>query len=160
QNWWNTQQQMTNLFPGLSLPIPQVTPQGASVFLPWTAPMNDALVGSAATYLTQLAPLGHQQLRAGLSTVVAPQPLLYRLARHALLLEYGWTARRALQNAGILSAADRLEPELVDVSYVPSQTVWRHLDRPLQILGPGPTLGQFLDNPANESLPECAGLGS
>ncbi|WP_026057708.1 hypothetical protein [Streptomyces sp. SS] len=62
-------------------------------------------------------------------------PLLYRLARHALLSEYA----RAVDYAIGTGRAERNEPELIDVDEaVRTATVWKRAKRPLPPGTPGP----------------------
>ncbi len=71
--------------------------------------------------------------------------LLYLLARHSLLCEYGSAAWRILVADGAAQRPDRREPELVDI---PSQTrtLWRELRSSTPRTG-GQNLGEYLDDP-------------
>jgi hypothetical protein len=55
----------------------------------------------------------------------APRTLLYLLLRHSMLLEYEAAASRLLISRGLLQAAQRREPELVNLQLGrPTRTVW------------------------------------
>jgi hypothetical protein len=90
-----------------------------------------------------LADLRAEQVPAGVSK---PVELLYRLARHGLLLGYRRSAQDLLASVGVLEAGERRETELVGI--VPGtearKTIWNRLDAPLAGVSGGAPLGEFL----------------
>ncbi|MEP6733164.1 MAG: hypothetical protein ABJE10_21150 [bacterium] len=94
-------------------------------------------IGSAS-----VSDLRTQQLPDG---VAPPTSLLYRLARHGVLLEYRKAAHDALDRFGMLQAGERREIEMVDI--VPGTsarpTVWQRLDAPIAALTGNASLATF-----------------
>ena len=83
--------------------------------------------------------------------------LLYLVARHALLAEYGATAWRMLVADGVAQRGDRLEPELVDIAGQ-TDTLWRLLGQAAPRTGR--SLGEYLDDPDTPRTDNLAeGLG-
>jgi hypothetical protein len=83
----------------------------------------------------------------GVPAAAPPHTLLYLLLRHSMLLEYTAAAERLLINRGLLQAADRREPELVDLPLGPLMlTVWRQLVTKITVQGvPDPIeVGKYL----------------
>ncbi len=78
--------------------------------------------------------------------VAKPVELLYRLARHGLLLGYRRSALDLLAQVGALDAGERREPELIGI--VPGtearKTIWNRLDAPLAGVSGSAPLGEYL----------------
>jgi hypothetical protein len=161
-NWWNQQQQSTR--PSISIPgLPTMTPQSTSVFASWLDGFNRPLVqpGSGTNldpnYITAIASAGLNALQAGMFPDAA-KPLLYSLLRHALLQAYAFAAGRLLQRNNAITPAQRQDPELIDITSEPTQTFLRQLGRPISGAQGAPSIGAFLDNPANASQPDAVEL--
>jgi hypothetical protein len=162
-NWWNQQQISTQ--PSISIPgMPTLTPQSTSVFAPWLDRFNGPLVqaGSGANldpnYISALASSAWAAVQAGVLPA-ANKPLLYSVLRHALLQAYAFAAGRVLQRNNALTPAQRQDPELIDMTSEQTQTVARQLARPISSAPGAPTIGAFLDNPANANQPDALELG-
>jgi hypothetical protein len=86
--------------------------------------------------------------------VSKPVELLYRLARHGLLLGFRRSALDLLDQVGALEVGERREPELVGI--VPGtaarKTIWNRLDAPLAGVSGGAPLGDFLHQSPTPTL--------
>lgn len=164
--WWEAQQQLAT--PKVKIPgMPAVTFQGASLELPnplslgtmlaqfpvpFAAPAPDTLLNP--NYIQALLQSTLDQLRSQSNDVLPADrhPLLYQLLRHSLLIDYADAARRIQVRAGVMSAADDPEPELIDMfDDSPTPTVWRQLDTAVAAITGAQKLSAFLENTANES---------
>jgi hypothetical protein len=110
---------------------------GNSTYLGKHFNLSDDLVDATLTnaplatnYLTTFGGMTLAQLKSATPSG-RPVPLLWLLARHAALRQYASTAYSLLGSA--VSAADQIEPELIDISpahsaisHIPP-TVWDHL---------------------------------
>src|SRR5262249_10096350 len=118
QEWWNALRSLTNT----SMQIPGMlagTPQSRSVFAPQATPFRGPLVQPQAPaqneprhpdYIEWLSSAGYQRVGETSLHGSGPRPLLYRLLRHSMLLEYAAAAFR------LATPGDRLEPELIDMN--------------------------------------------
>jgi hypothetical protein len=71
--------------------------------------------------------------------------LLYLLLRHATLLEYATASFNILSRHKMITPADRLEPELIDIrSEKSTSTIWRQLSRPVAGLTGRLSIGDYL----------------
>jgi len=121
------------------------------------APMADACpappVRSEAVpdTLTPLAAAGWREAKDGAGAPPAPQPVLYQLARHSLLLAYSTAAQRLARRAGALTGPAPLEPELVGVDpNAPAVvTPWQRLETPLPGVTGQHAVGDFLKRPGS-----------
>ncbi|OKI45494.1 DUF3892 domain-containing protein [Micromonospora sp. CB01531] len=129
---------------------------GQAVFatnsFPIDAPTVAAATGpTAAQYLTDIATATPEALQARRETVPAGQtPLLYRLARHAMLTEYAMAAARVLnRQTPPPPAGEHLDPELSGI--LPGRTtvtLWERLTRTVRTpSGATRTLTNYLMNP-------------
>jgi hypothetical protein len=158
--WWEVQQQLAA--PTVKIPgMPAVTLQGASLESPtpsligkmvhFSAPAPDTLLNP--NYIQPLPDATLDQLRFQSDVLPADRhSLLYQLLRHSLLIDYADAARRIQVRAGVMSAADDPEPELIDMlDDSPTRTVWRQLDTAVAAITGAQKLSAFLENTANES---------
>ncbi|HET6315612.1 MAG TPA: hypothetical protein VFG86_04070, partial [Chloroflexota bacterium] len=162
-NWWN--QQQVSARPSISIAgMPTLTPQGTSVFAPWLDGFNGPLVQSSSgtnldpNYVSALASAGLSALQAGVLPG-ASKPLLYSLLRHALLQAYTFAAGRLLQRSNAITPAQRQDPEFIDITAEQTQTFVRQLTRPMSAAQGAPSIGAFLDNPANATQPDAVEVG-
>ncbi|MEH2501550.1 hypothetical protein V1290_000361 [Bradyrhizobium sp. AZCC 1578] len=133
--------------------IPRVA---TAVFQPGSARFRFALVSALLSetealdfnYLRWLRTATPADLRAERVPDGVPKPveLLYRLARHGLLLGYRRAALDLIDQVGALDVGERREPEFVGI--VPGtedrKTIWNRLDAPLAGVGGGAPLGEYL----------------
>jgi hypothetical protein len=155
RQWWDTQAALAA--PQITIPgLPEVTPQSTSVSSALTRPFTGVLA-QKSDYPALLAAAGNQQLRTDNFPGNQPRPLLDRLLRHGLLLEYSLAARRLGPQATPLMT-DELEPELVDIRTQPTVSIWRRLTARLVGLDPPIEIGAYLDNPENERDPAVTDL--
>ena len=69
-------------------------------------------------------------------TQPSPGTLLYLLLRHSMLLEYAAAAAQLMVKRGLMTPAQRREPELVDLPVgQATQTVWRQMATPITVPG-------------------------
>ncbi len=104
--------------------------QLGSVFAADAYPVEDPLVGTP-DYLTWIAGQSADTLRAQPDRPQAGgrTPLLYRILRHAALLEYAFAAYRIQRSLDLLPPPDHREAELVDIRPgAQTPTLWRQLD--------------------------------
>jgi len=160
--WWNGQQQLARLT-GFISGMPLTTPQTTAVFAPWTDPLEGPLVQADRTnpqlqpnYIATLATATSQVLRNGPIPNTQVRPLLYGLLRHALLSSYSFISGSLVQRYGV--PTDRQESELIDITTPDTPTIWRRLARPIGVFSGLPTIGQFMDDPANAGNPDLAPL--
>ncbi|MFE8598559.1 hypothetical protein [Archangium violaceum] len=121
------------------------------------SPLVAAPGTSPAGYLNALATASATSLKGTAEQpdprpvgVTGAVPILYRLLRSALLLEYSNAAER-------LGAPQPVEPELIDIfPDTITDTLWRRLERPLPG-GTGQTILAYLDG-AGATDPRAAGL--
>ncbi|MEW6734623.1 MAG: TM1812 family CRISPR-associated protein [Acidobacteriota bacterium] len=74
-----------------------------------------------------------------------PNALLYLLLRHATLLEYANASFNIMLERKMVTIADRLEPELIDIqSQKSTATVWRQLSRSIVDLTSNISIGDYL----------------
>jgi hypothetical protein len=129
---------------------------GRSLFssssFPVDAPTVSTPMGPGPTaYLADLASGSATTLRETPTTAPAGQtPLLYRLARQAVLTEYAMTASRILDDGPTPPPPEEhLDPELVGI--VPGRsdvTLWQRLSRPMTTPGDvTTTVGDYLADP-------------
>lgn len=164
--WWAAQQQLAK--PTVQIPgMPAVTLQGASLESPETLVLGTKLVQFSPLGDTPLNPNYIQPLTSATiaqlqsDDVLPPgqRPLLYRMLRHSLLIDYADAARRIQVRAGVMNAADDPEPELIDMlDGSPTRTVWRQLDTAVAAITGAQKLGAFLENNANEGNPDVRDL--
>ncbi len=161
RNWWNGQQQLAT--PSVFVAgFPVAPPQSTAVFAPWTDPLPGPLVQADRTsslqpnYISALAGATSQVLRTGPIPNSQVRPVLYALLRHGLLTTYAYITGSLLQRAGV--PTDRQEPELIDITTPDTPTIWRQLGRSIGIFSGLPTIGQFMDNPANAANADLAPL--
>jgi hypothetical protein len=158
--WWLAQQELAA--PKVKIPgMPALTLQGASLELPtpsllgklvrFAAPAPDTLLNP--NYIQLLPDATLDQLRFQSDVLPADRhSLLYQLLRHSLLIDYGDAARRIQLRAGVMSADDDPEPELIDMlDNSPTRTVWRQLDTAVAAITGAQKISAFLENTANES---------
>ena len=161
-DWWVAQQQLIRAtahgyIPDLQKMTPQSTSLGAQDSNPLNAPLvqhpplaaNERL---SPNYIEALLTATFLDLKDDtlLSDDSFPsgRPLLYRLLRHSLLLDYADAARRI----GAIDPADLLEPELIGMYDSPVRTVWDVLAIPLLFGGESSQkISTFLEDANNES---------
>jgi hypothetical protein len=160
--WWNAQASAARVdvaVPGL----PANTPQARAVFSGNTKGIDSKPLVIAGVTQDYLKALASADLNTLISNAILPagqRPLLYDLARHSLLLAWASAAYRMQLRAGLITADQRLEPELVDIDPdVQTLTVWRQFDRTIPAVTGAQTLRDFLNDPAHESNPDVAELG-
>jgi hypothetical protein len=155
RQWWDAQAALAA--PTITIPgLPEITPQSTAVSSALTRPFTGVLA-QKSDYPALLAAAGNQQLRTDNFPGNQPRPLLDRLLRHGLLLEYSLAARRLGPQATPLMT-DELEPELVDSRTQPTVSIWRRLTARLVGLDPPIEIGAYLDNPENERDPAVTDL--
>jgi hypothetical protein len=158
QLWWNVQQELAR--PPIAIPgMPALTPQSTAVFSSLTRKLNVPLA-RASEYPGLLAAASSQQLRRDEFPGAETRTLLDRLLRQGLLQEYALAARRLGARMVPPVTFDESEPELVDIRPQPSVTIWRRLAGTLTGVTPPTTIGEFLDNPANERDASLGDLAS
>ncbi|MGH9373448.1 MAG: hypothetical protein ACRD15_18150, partial [Vicinamibacterales bacterium] len=158
QLWWNAQRELAR--PPIAVPgLPAITPQSTSVFSSLTRKLNVRLA-QASDYPALLASSGSQKLRLDDFPGAGTRTLLDRLLRQGLLLEYSLAARRLGARMVPPVVMDEAEPELVDIRTQPTPTIWRRLAGRLSGVEPPTTVGEFLDNPANEQDDAVGDLAS
>jgi hypothetical protein len=171
-NWWTAQQHLASppaIIPGM----PTLNPQSTAILAPHTNPLQLPLVqadGSATAspdappepnYLKALASATQSQLRADTTAPEGSKSLLYRILRHSLLQEYATASFRIHVRTGIMTAADREEPEFVDLNPAlpPTRTIWRQMATAAAAVTGAQEIGPFLDNPVQESNEDVRDLG-
>lgn len=126
---------------------------GRAVFSADSFRVRGPLVSGAEQPATYLARLG--DIATAIDTVKAAEtvgsptttPLLYRLVRHALLVEHAIAAMRVQGTA----SGDHLERELVDIlPGPPTPTLWRQLDRQVSTPAGPMVLRDYLRGPADD----------
>jgi hypothetical protein len=139
-----------------SLQLDWLPRQLGSVFAAEAYPLGDPLVG-APDYLTWIADQSADTLRGQPDRPQAGgrTPLLYRILRHAALLEYAFAAYRIQRSLDLLPSPDHREAELVDIRPgVQTPTLWRQLatfvNRPPYGSG---SIGLLLDAPHDPADP-------
>ena len=164
--WWSIELQaarVNNAVPGL----PDLNPQITSLLDPVEIPLSLPLV-QADSSKPRLDPnyallLANAKLPALKEDSILPagnRPMLYRMLRHSLLLEYATAAYRLQRRAGMRLPADG-EPELVDID--PGQTnltVWRQLELTIPSITGTTTIGDFLDDRSHETHEDVRDLAA
>lgn len=175
-DWWTRQEELAEVTLR-SLGLTGNPRLARAVFAPEAFPLSAPLVQAGAVSETNaldpVPALGNKNYIEWLASgntpyetirdeaIAEPKPtaLLYLLLRHATLLEYAAAATRILERRKLIVAAERVEPELVDVE--PDRlapTGSRRLDRAV----PGVSsqrLGRFLQTLTTFSDPDVAELG-
>ena len=159
--WWRGQAAAAAV--SVAVPgLPADTPQSRALFSSALQSIHyKALLapGSTQSYLASLAGASVTTLHDNTTVAAGERPLLYDLARHALLLAYAGAAFRMQLRAGLVTPDQRTEPELVDIDpNVETLTVWRQLGRTIPAVTGAQTLGEFLSDPAHESNPDASEL--
>ena len=162
-NWWNQQQQSTQ--PSISVPgLPTLTPQGTSVFAPWLDRFGGPLVqaGSASQPGPELPlcprergserPAGWRGAGYGEAAVVLAAP-----PRAVASLRVRRRPPAPAQQRD--HSAQRQDPELIDMTSEQTPTFARQLARPVSSAPGAPSIGAFLDNPANANQADALELG-
>jgi hypothetical protein len=119
---------------------------------PFVAEPLSETASLAFNYLAWLRGASAEQLRAEQlpAGVATPTALLYRLLRHATLLEFRRAALDLLDRVGALAARERREPELVGIVPGTEQrpTVWARLSAPVRGVTQDASLGDYLHQAA------------
>jgi hypothetical protein len=141
--------------------LPANTPQQRSTYAPGTQNVSKPLVsdGAMQSYLATLAAADVATLRANTTLPAGQRPLLYDLARHGLLLAFAGAAYRIQLRAGLVTAAERLEPELIDIDPAKlTNTIWKQFDRSVPATTGARSLRDYLSDPANETNTDVGDL--
>jgi hypothetical protein len=146
-SWFTTLSQMSTSLVGTSGKVVAATRVGNSAYLGKHFPLTAAVVEAplrdaplASNYLSAFAGMTFAQLRDA-APPASPVALLWLLARHAALRQYAESAYALLGTT--VGAADKLEPELVNISPVAvTPRVWDHLATSAPNIGP---VGSYLD---------------
>jgi hypothetical protein len=140
-----------------STPITYPTVQAGP--LSETDPLKDDAISGATklNYIRWLRQASYEQLQADAYPGPYPDTLLYRVLRQSLLTEYYRQAAAVQVANGLLSDADRVEPEFVHVGSYHSVSRWEVLARPAS---PQPRLnwGQHLNAATRTPGPDYPGL--
>ncbi len=165
--WWNAQERLaTNVLPELGITWRPRLAHG--VFAPPVTTLTGALV-QADQSLT-LSPNYIEALLAARDLVKEvrfhdlsieqppPHTLLHLLLRHSMLLEYTSAGSRLLINRGLLTRAQRREPELVDLPVGHLMlTVWRQMATKITVTDAGEMeLGHYLLGSTPDGEPDLA----
>jgi len=165
--WWKRQKAMAEVaVKTLGLSWSPRLAQG--LFAPRAYPLPFPLVQPDAgpdaklspNYIDWLLQQGYQVVRAEAGAEDRPKTLLYLLLRHALLLESAAAAFRLHLAQGLVSRADRFEPELVDMQRDgETRTVWDLIGGRISGVTGEQTIGLYLDRLTSYDRPELADLG-
>lgn len=165
--WWTIELQMAranNMVQG----VPDLNPQITSLFDYAELPISLPLVQADASkpqlnpnYALLLANAKLPELKAdSILPPGAPRPMLYRMLRHSLLLEYATAAYRMQIRAGVTPPADR-EPELIDIDPATSTpTVWKQMDLVLPSITGAAKISDFLDDRTKEAHEDVRDLAA
>ena len=151
--WWNTQdQRASTLLSSLELTWKPRIARG--VFASQTTNFTGSLVqvepvsSLSPNYIEAL--LAARNLENIRNEILQPNPqptMLYKLLRHSMLLEYGAAASRLLN----LSPDARREQELINISALPTQTIWDTFKKSINVTGEGTKeIGAYLLGPSGE----------
>jgi hypothetical protein len=175
REWWQAQQVLARLRFRIE-GVPDFTLQSVSVELPYLNPIKTELVqfpplaaGSqlSPNYIEPLINATISQLRlenlfAGNDFPVESRPLLYRMLRHSLLIDYVDASRRIRLKAGVMPAWVEPESEHFNMydappmptDWYPTPTVWDGLVSRIESVTGEKTLSEFLENTDNDEFPD------
>ena len=156
-NWWARHHRVSTTGWDLARPHGGVPRVGRAVFAQEVVSLDAPIVGDDASFLGALDSMDLAALRLNRDRG-ATTPLLYRLARHSLLVAYLAEARGILEGRGERGFS---EPELVGLAHgtiaTPIVSPWTWLDHPL-VPGAPESIGAALDRlRENAEQPAFAG---
>ncbi len=167
-NWWVAQQQLVLVTAGLAIPdLRTDSPQGTSVGAQNANQLNSPLVQYpplpsqeqlSPNYIDALVKATFADLKDDnlltANSFPSGRPLLYRLLRHSLLLNYADAARQFVT----LNPTD-MEPELVGFDGVPATTAWDILGIPILLPdGSSVRISTYLEDSDNKNDPRVKDL--